>query len=282
MSKDFRQEYEQYMKENTPDLWERIDAGLSEKKTAGPSLEAKLPPRKHVRHIYKVMTAAAALLFAAVLMPFVYNNHMEQQENNAAGLQDMALQTEIAGMPESMKEAGQGTQKDTLPESTADMAGQGTSKDTRPESASDMDGQEIQKDGLPESPAAGQDGIQEQEMETVTENNTGEIQEKMRQEAAKEEAAHQEAAGQEAASAGEVYTVTALGEMAWTERDDTGIQALPVSRVYKVQIQDSDRIIIVAVPEGMSLTLTEGGIYVLTVKAAEKNAGYDYILISVE
>lgn len=243
MSKDFRQEYERHMKENTPDLWERIDAGLSEKKTAVPASEAKIPSPKRVRPIYKVMTAAAALLFAAVLMPFVYKNHMEQTDNgtSAAGSPDTVLQTQMGGMPEN---------------------------------GADTAEQEIQKDGFPESSAtAGQVGIQELELETdqdmkkETEDSAGEMQNKALQESSPKE---------------EIYTVTAREEMAWAESDDTGTQALPVSRVYKAQIQDTGRIITVAVPEEMSLTLTEGGIYVLTLKAAEENSGYEYIIMSVE
>lgn len=256
MSKDFRQEYERHMKENTPDLWERIDAGLSEKKTAGASVKVKAPPQKHVRRIYALMTAAAALLFAAVLMPFVYNNHMGQTDNSAGSSQDTALQAAMGGIPEN---------------------------------AADAAGPETQNDGLPESTAAaGQDGVQElgpetdRDLQKGTEDGTGEMQEKMQQESVKQEEANQESAGLEAAPEGEIYTVTAREEVAWAESDDTKTRALPVSRVYKAQIQDTGRIITVAVPEAMSLTLAEGGVYVLSLKAAEENSGYEYIIISAE
>lgn len=68
MSKNFEEEYKQYIQEHTPDLWKRIEAGLSEKKV----------PTK--RKVIKYMSVAAAALFMCILIP-VINFNVKYSEN---------------------------------------------------------------------------------------------------------------------------------------------------------------------------------------------------------
>ena len=58
MKHDFRREYEEYMNKKTPDLWERIEKGLTEETT-----ENKMVPRKTGRIKYiRILAAAAAIV----------------------------------------------------------------------------------------------------------------------------------------------------------------------------------------------------------------------------
>ena len=83
MEKDFKKEYSEHMKSETPDLWARIEGGLTEKKPA-----SKIH-KFQVRKWMKVMPAAAAVLLLVAVAPvFMPKGAFESMEKSAM---DMAM-----------------------------------------------------------------------------------------------------------------------------------------------------------------------------------------------
>lgn len=67
MNKDFSVEYKQYMKDITPDLWERIESGLKPQK----SYQSKEIKKPGVVRMYKYLPWAAAIL-PMLILSFLY------------------------------------------------------------------------------------------------------------------------------------------------------------------------------------------------------------------
>ena len=61
MSRDFKDEYEEYLNKETPDLWSRIEASLPEKE-----ISKEQPKKRVIPMMYKVVPMAAALVLVVV------------------------------------------------------------------------------------------------------------------------------------------------------------------------------------------------------------------------
>lgn len=121
MSRDFNQEYKDYMTEQTPDLWNRIETGISEKDVAVKKRQtAALVKRKKTLRRYASygITAAAALLICVSATLYMGNMGAKSAdmaaENKAmAGemvAQDMAVQD--VSSAEAQDEGGSEMQMD--------------------------------------------------------------------------------------------------------------------------------------------------------------------------
>lgn len=118
MSRDFKQEYEQHMNEQTPDLWARIEANLpvkevpevngttvvgfdAENNKADTPEVSQMRPRKGISRTWLTyaMTAAAALLICVLAVPVLRS----AQGGNSESANFMAKD---AAMPEMVMEDG--------------------------------------------------------------------------------------------------------------------------------------------------------------------------------
>ncbi len=63
--KNLEDEYKRFNQEETPDLWNRIEAGLTDKKAK---------PKKNIR-TFKYASVCAAAVLLAILLPSLYLPH---------------------------------------------------------------------------------------------------------------------------------------------------------------------------------------------------------------
>lgn len=104
MSRDFKQEYEQHMNEQTPDLWARIEANLPVKEatvTGNAAAEvtdtSNVVPMKHRGHISRRwmtygMTAAAALVICLLAVPVLRSAQGGKNESDNFMARDGAFE----------------------------------------------------------------------------------------------------------------------------------------------------------------------------------------------
>lgn len=105
MSKDFEQAYRELAQNEIPDLWDRIEAGLSEKST--PEKEKKKPSEKR-KHIYygRYVGMAAAVLCVALIIPAALFLDQSMQKSESTGIAEEQEQGQMnqSGMNDSMME----------------------------------------------------------------------------------------------------------------------------------------------------------------------------------
>ncbi|MBQ7955227.1 MAG: hypothetical protein IJ282_05705 [Lachnospiraceae bacterium] len=90
MSRDFKQEYENYISKQTPDLWARIETGLAEKEVSvTPATKKKKIPTRFWTY---GLTAAAAVLICIVAIPMLSGGLLRGEMESAmdAGTAEMA------------------------------------------------------------------------------------------------------------------------------------------------------------------------------------------------
>ncbi|MCH5337429.1 MAG: hypothetical protein J1E03_01490 [Acetatifactor sp.] len=112
MSRNLEKEYKELMKEEMPDLWGRIEAGLEPKQTG-------IKKRKLWRKYGPwCMTAAAACLCLAVTVPYLFNEILSEQSDfwNASDVPNNASSHYNAG-----QQGGEGA--DYAGEATSDFEG---------------------------------------------------------------------------------------------------------------------------------------------------------------
>ena len=102
MERDFELEYRELKQNETPDLWNRIEAGLSEKKIAAVPLENESKSIDIERFIVKKQTPwkrwgllAAACLCVVIIFPAVMMTITGSYKSNSSGSTDSAASTEL-------------------------------------------------------------------------------------------------------------------------------------------------------------------------------------------
>lgn len=113
MERDFELEYRELKQNETPDLWDRIEAGLSEKKIAAVPLENESKSIDKERFTVKKQTAwkrwgllAAACLCVVILFPammagLIGSSKSSSRADTASGAADMNTSTSAAAASES-------------------------------------------------------------------------------------------------------------------------------------------------------------------------------------
>ena len=102
MERDFELEYRELKQNETPDLWNRIEAGLSEKKIAAVPLENESKSIDIERFVVKKQTPwkrwgllAAACLCVIILFPAVMAGIIGPSKSNSSGSSDSAASTDL-------------------------------------------------------------------------------------------------------------------------------------------------------------------------------------------
>ena len=85
MSKDFKNEYENLLDSEIPDLWSRIEPQLHEKE--------KVKPKKKIRRLYAYSGVAAACLCLAITIPVIIRTMNDSSKRNDAEMQIYAEDT---------------------------------------------------------------------------------------------------------------------------------------------------------------------------------------------
>lgn len=85
MSKDFKNEYENLLDSEIPDLWSRIEPQLHEKE--------KIKPKKKIRRLYAYSGVAAACLCLAIAIPVIIRTMNDSSKRNDAEMQIYAEDT---------------------------------------------------------------------------------------------------------------------------------------------------------------------------------------------
>lgn len=113
MSKDFEQAYKELANRETPDLWDRIEAGLSEK-SAPEKREEHHPKEKKKIYFRKYAGMAAAVLCVVLILPAaVFLRQQGQKSSNYEMAADSSAPEESGGMMEECApEAAEGAQAD--------------------------------------------------------------------------------------------------------------------------------------------------------------------------
>lgn len=86
MKKDFHKEYKNYMTEQTPDLWNRIENGISEKPIV------KRQKKHHKRRYGTYALTAAAALLVVMSVQSLYNGMGANEKRNTNTAADMMMQ----------------------------------------------------------------------------------------------------------------------------------------------------------------------------------------------
>lgn len=85
MSKDFKNEYENLLDSEIPDLWSRIEPQLHEKE--------KIKPKKKIRRLYAYSGVAAACLCLAIAIPVIIRTMNDSSNRKDAEIQHYAEDT---------------------------------------------------------------------------------------------------------------------------------------------------------------------------------------------
>lgn len=97
MSKDFKNEYENLLDSEIPDLWSRIEPQLHEKE--------KIKPKKKIRRLYAYSGVAAACLCLAIAIPVIIRTMNDSSNRKDAEMQIYAEDTsEMADAAAPMEE----------------------------------------------------------------------------------------------------------------------------------------------------------------------------------
>lgn len=113
MSKDFEKEYKEYLNAQAPDLWERIEAGISDEEKIVSLRKGKKRRRKNSYKYRMIMTAAAAVALLIIAVPvsmlFGYGKkeHVMQEENQIYVAQDMVENIELNEELQGQSEEGE-------------------------------------------------------------------------------------------------------------------------------------------------------------------------------
>lgn len=81
MNKNFENEYRKKIQEETPDLWNRIEEGLTEKKTEKQVVEFQAKTRRS--KILKISSFAAACVCLAIILPVFVFTEKNYDQNSA-------------------------------------------------------------------------------------------------------------------------------------------------------------------------------------------------------
>ncbi len=91
MSKNLYDEYNKMINDSAPDLWERINASIDSQPSAAP--DAYKPKKWRPR--YSVLTAAAACVCAAILIPVVIISMNGGSKMHSGSMYENAMQDEM-------------------------------------------------------------------------------------------------------------------------------------------------------------------------------------------
>ncbi len=113
MSKDFEQAYTELAKSEAPDLWDRIECGLTERSTqpeadSGPAVSSSGQGKKFLFPIRKYSAMAAAVICVIIIIPVLIrmNRSYEFAESDSSGAaMDMTAAQEAGGMEPAVEEA---------------------------------------------------------------------------------------------------------------------------------------------------------------------------------
>ena len=184
MKRDFEKEYQEYMKNNTPDLWERIEAGLTDREapaekepTAESTQKKQYNGNVYYRHrtLFRLLPAAACIciLAAAALIPGLHSRKALMPED-------------AVNEPQTVSEAdaGTGSKTDDATDAETDIgtgseADAGTSSEADAAASSETDaaaGQEEEQEVI--SSEAGAEVLQDKgtvlNARSDTDEDTGE------------------------------------------------------------------------------------------------------------
>lgn len=112
MSKDFEQAYTELAKSEAPDLWDRIECGLTERSTqpeadSGPAVSSSGQGKKFLFPIRKYSAMAAAVICVIIIIPVLIrmNRSYEFAESDSSGAaMDMTAAQEAGGMEPAVEE----------------------------------------------------------------------------------------------------------------------------------------------------------------------------------
>ena len=120
MSKDFEQAYKELVQSEIPDLWDRIEAGLSEKST--PEKKEEIPSEKKKKIYFRRYTGmAAAVLCVALIVPAaLFLGQQGQKSSYLEMAEDHSGAETSSEVTECAPEEGEGVKADREPyEATA-------------------------------------------------------------------------------------------------------------------------------------------------------------------
>ncbi len=272
MSRDFKQEYTQYMNEQTPDLWARIEANLPAKETTAmvetetsEDNKVKFFSLKNSRMLTYGMTAAAALLVCVLALPTLRGLSVKNQERDNAASYDGAARfaadlnegiLEVADETASPEEECEGYAVEM-----AEDAGAGNIASEEAVSEHKQEYGGVRTEELSGSTSdATTDSVNEEVMDEM--NAVSSPAEKTATET--EEIVNTEAGTMQTAEAKvlENYTV---GEIVVYRVDADGVEV----RVVFGEEFSEDAILLI------------GGVYRLRLKSAEEDSDWDYVIVEV-
>ena len=113
MSKDYERAYTELAKSEAPDLWDRIECGLTERSTqpeadSGPAVSSSGQGKKFLFPILKYSAMAAAVSCVIIIIPVLIrmNRSYEFAESDSSGAaMDMTAAQEAGGMEPAVEEA---------------------------------------------------------------------------------------------------------------------------------------------------------------------------------
>ena len=113
MSKDFERAYTELAKSEAPDLWDRIECGLTERSTqpeadSGPAVSSSGQGKKFLFPILKYSAMAAAVICVIIIIPVLIrmNRSYEFAESDSSGAaMDMTAAQEAGGMEPAVEAA---------------------------------------------------------------------------------------------------------------------------------------------------------------------------------
>lgn len=111
MSKDFEQAYKELAQSEIPDLWDRIEAGLSEKST--PDKKEGMPSERKKKIYFRRYTgvAAAALCVALIVPAALFLRQQGQKSGHLEMAADQGIMEESAEVTECAPETAEGVEE---------------------------------------------------------------------------------------------------------------------------------------------------------------------------
>ena len=113
MSKDFERAYTELAKSEAPDLWDRIECGLTERSTqpeadSGPAVSSSGQGKKFLFPILKYSAMAAAVICVIIIIPVLIRKNRSYEfaeSDSSCAAMDMTAAQEAGGMEPAVEEA---------------------------------------------------------------------------------------------------------------------------------------------------------------------------------
>ena len=175
MSKDFEQAYTELAKSEAPDLWDRIECGLTERSTqpeadSGPAVSSSGQGKKFLFPIRKYSAMAAAVICVIIIIPVLIrmNRSYEFAESDSSGAaMDMTAAQEAGGMEPVVEEAA--VEESTESTESAEGAADGPAASEEKLSQERMSAESAEEEAKAAKAASGENTAPEPQMPAAKE-----------------------------------------------------------------------------------------------------------------